>query len=63
MSQIVEDELNSQFQHRERRKLSKMFAAIGKWQGSGSPAITDASQTIDETLYGAGAVWKGSRAE
>ncbi|NOG49627.1 MAG: hypothetical protein HND48_09425 [Chloroflexi bacterium] len=63
MSRIVEDELNPVFQHREKRKLSKMFAAIRKWQGSGSPGITDISQTIDETLYGASGVWKGSRAE
>lgn len=63
MSRLVEDELNPVFQNREKRKLSKMYSAIRKWQGSGSPGITNASQTIDETLYGASSGWKGKRVE
>lgn len=63
MSRLVEDELNPVFQNREKRKLSKMYSAIRKWQGSGSPGITNASQTIDETLYGASSGSKGKRVE
>lgn len=63
MSRVIEVDLNSHFEEQEKQRLEKMYAALRKWQGSGSPDVSDASQTIDETLYGAGGVWKGSRAE
>lgn len=63
MSRVIEADLNSHFEEQEKQRLEKMYAALRKWQGSGSPDVTDASQTIDETLYGADGVWKGSRAE
>ncbi len=62
MSRLIEDELSEILRERENRKLSKMYAAIKKWQGSGSPGITDASQTIDQTLYGENGAWKGQGA-
>mgnify|MGYP002862754665 CR=1 FL=1 len=63
MSRIVEDEVDTAFKERERQRLDKMYQAIEKYMGSGSPEITDASQTIDETLYGENGAWKGHRDE
>lgn len=62
MSRVIEDEMSAVLREREGRKLSKMYAAIKKWQGTGSRGITDVSQTIDETLYGANGAWKGQSA-
>lgn len=59
MSRLIEEELSAILHEWEARKLSKTYSAIKKWQGSGSHGITDASQTIDQTLYGVDGVWKG----
>lgn len=45
-----------QKQHRER-----MYAALDAMQSVGSLTVTDASTTIDETLYGEQGAWKGQR--
>lgn len=63
ISRLIEEELSALLRERETSQLARMYGAIRKWQGSGSPGITDASQTIDETLYGAHGVWKGERAD
>ena len=62
VSRVIEVEMSKVLHEREARKRSKMFAALRKWRGTGSPGVTDASQTIDETLYGANGSWKGERA-
>lgn len=52
MSSVIEEELETVFQKREKQKLEKMYDALEDLQGIGSPSVSDASQTIDETLYG-----------
>jgi hypothetical protein len=59
VSRLIEEELTNLLREREERQLRKMYASIRKWQGSGSPGITDASQTIDVSIYGAKGDWKG----
>lgn len=62
MSQFVEDELGRALQEKEETQLTQMYRTFRTMRGSGSPGITDASSTIDETLYGRNGVWKGSHA-
>jgi hypothetical protein len=61
MSRVIENDLNTFHENREQQELDKMYATLRKWQGSSSADITDASQTIDETLYGENGVWRGQR--
>lgn len=61
MSRVIENDLSTFHETQERQKLNKMYATLRKWQGTGSHNITDASQTIDETLYGENGVWQGQR--
>ena len=59
MSQFVEDELEKVLKEKERGKLKHMYSVLREMRGSGSHGITDASSTIDETLYGDHGAWKG----
>jgi len=43
----------------ERLKRERMYAGLNAFREAGSPGITDASTTIDETLYGDNGAWKG----
>lgn len=63
MSRTIELELDQVFKKREDQQLKQTYDAMEKWMGTGSPKIADASQTIDQTLYGKDGVWKGERAE
>ncbi len=63
MSRVIENDLSTFHETQERQKLNKMYATLRKWQGSSTTDITDASQTIDETLYGENGVWRGQRDE
>jgi len=62
MSQFVEDELGKVLKEKEQSKLKHMYSVLRKVRGSGNPGITDASSTIDETLYGENGAWKGTSA-
>jgi hypothetical protein len=46
-------------EEREQRKTKRMYAALKRVRGIGNPDITDASLTINETLYGENEAWKG----
>lgn len=61
VSRFVEEELDTLLHQQEQKKLEHLYQALEKWQGTGSPQITDASTTIDETLYGEQGAWKGQR--
>ena len=62
MSRLVEEELSAILREREGHRRQKMYTAIKKWQRTGAPGITDASQSIDDTLYGNEGAWQGERA-
>jgi hypothetical protein len=61
VSRFVEEELDTLLHQQEQKKLERLYQALKKWQGTGSPQIIDASTTIDETLYGEQGAWKGQR--
>lgn len=63
MSRTIEERLHRIITEEEQRELQRTYHALDQLFGIGSHGITDASQTIDETLYGENGVWKGSRAE
>ncbi len=63
MSRFVEEELGKVLKDRELAKMTRMYSVLKKMRGTGSPGITDASTTIDETLYGERGTWKGQSAE
>lgn len=63
MSRVIENDLSTFHETQAQQALDKMYATLRKWQGKGSHGITDASQTIDETLYGENGVWRGQRDE
>ena len=63
MSRVIEHDLKSFLEEREQQRINKMYATLRKWQGGGTPGITDASQTIDDSLYGVTGAWKGQRDE
>jgi len=39
--------------------LKRMYDDLAELEGVGDPGITDASTTIDETLYGEHGAWRG----
>jgi len=63
MSRVIENDLIAFLKEQEQQKLDRMYVALRKFQGGGSPGITDASTTIDETLYGDEGAWKGQPAK
>lgn len=63
MSRVIENDLSLLLKEQEQQKITKMYDALNKLKGIGKAGITDASQTIDETLYGDNGVWRGQRDE
>lgn len=52
MSRVIEEFLTNHLEFQERQRVTKMYNALRKWQRSGSSEKSDASLTIDETVYG-----------
>jgi len=40
--------------------ISRMYEGLRELEGIGDKSVTDASETIDEVLYGENGAWKGS---
>jgi len=40
--------------------ISKIYEGLRELKGIGDKSVTDASETIDEVLYGENGAWKGS---
>jgi hypothetical protein len=58
LTQIVEEKLMPLLEAEEEVRLQEMYAALHAMEGICKEPITDASQTIDDILYGAGTVEK-----
>ena len=63
MSRTIEERLHQLLTQEEQHQLQRTYHALDQLFSIGSHGITDASQTIDETLYGDNGVWKGNHAE
>lgn len=61
MSEITEEGINHVLEQYERQRVNRIYDGLKELDGIGDPRITDASTTIDETLYGERGVWKGKR--
>lgn len=59
MAQIVEEKLTAVLAAEQETSLQRMYAGLFALEGMCTEPIRDASTTIDEVLYGAGAVEKG----
>lgn len=58
-SEVVRDLLSKALKVEEETRRERMYRAIDSLDGIGDSGITDASTTIDETLYGEQGAWKG----
>ena len=56
IAEIMDRELATQ----EQSKLKQVYSGLQQLKGIGSKGDTDASRTIDETLYGEQGAWRGS---
>jgi predicted DNA-binding protein len=62
LADLVRTVLERQIQFYEEEELKKTYHALHKLRGISSANISDASATINETLYGKKGSWKGSDA-
>jgi hypothetical protein len=60
LSEFVREQLGEVVTRKQQTQLDEMYAAIWKMKGQVKDPITDASQTIDEVLYGENGAWRGS---
>jgi hypothetical protein len=61
-SLLVRDLLDFALAKRDDDHLHQMYRGLKNVQGVGKQGITDASTTIDATLYGENGAWKGADA-
>jgi hypothetical protein len=62
LSALIRDLLAKALAGQEKAHLKRTYAALKKLDGIGPKGITNASTTINETLYGEHGAWKGSNA-
>src|ERR1051326_8559711 len=60
VSVLVRDFVDQGLQEKEHTHLKKIYAGLDCLWGTGNPRVTDASTTIDETLYGERGSWRGN---
>ena len=60
VSYLVRDLLNRALAKQEKKRISHMYDVLKEIEGVGEKNITDASETIDEVLYGKKGAWRGS---
>jgi metal-responsive CopG/Arc/MetJ family transcriptional regulator len=61
MSEIVEQAVRHVIEQTDQRRLGRMYEGLFALAGKGKAGVRDASQSIDEELYGKTGAWKGSR--
>ena len=61
MSEVVVQGVRHVLDEHEAARLERMYQALFALKGIIKEPMTDASTTIDETLYGENGVWKGQR--
>jgi hypothetical protein len=57
-SELVREILNKALVVDEDAQIKHMYQTLSKLEGLGEKGVTDASTTINETLYGEHGVWK-----
>ena len=60
MAQLVEEKLAPILDEQEQTRLKRMYHGLFALEGMSKEPITNASTTIDETLYGESGAWRGS---
>lgn len=60
VSRLVRNLLDTALARREKKRIDHMYNILKKLDGIGEKDITDASETIDEVLYGQKGAWRGS---
>ena len=58
LSELVRDLLDKSLINQEQTRIAKMYQALKEVEGIGKDNITDASTTINETLYGDQGTWR-----
>ena len=61
MSEVVEEGVRHVLDEHEDDRLERTYQGLLALKGMIKEPITDASTTIDETLYGENGAWKGQR--
>jgi len=59
LSEFVRDAVDYVITLKKQAHRQEMYNGLERLAGTGSPNITDASTTIDDTLYGENGVWRG----
>lgn len=59
VSEIIEKAVRQVIEQDEHERLNRMYDGLFELAGRGKSNITDASSSIDETLYGEQGAWKG----
>lgn len=58
-AELMRELLQKAIMHQEKKQLDKLYQGLSELKGLGGAGVTDASTTIDETLYGKQGAWKG----
>jgi hypothetical protein len=61
LSSIATDLIDRALTDQEEAHWQRIYGGLKRLKGSGSAGVTDASTTIDETLYGEQGAWQGDR--
>jgi predicted DNA-binding protein len=59
MSEFVREQLGQVVAQEQKSQLEETYEAIWKMNGFINDPVTDASQTVDEVLYGEHGAWRG----
>jgi len=60
ISVLIRDLVDQGLQAKEHTQLKKIYTGLDRLWGTGNPRVTNASTTINETLYGDRGSWRGS---
>jgi len=58
VTELIRQALSKALVADEKVQIKRMYQALSKVEGIGQKGITDASTTINETLYGEHGAWK-----
>jgi hypothetical protein len=62
MSEVVEEGISQVIEQHEQERIQKMYEGLSTLVGMSKAPIPDASQRIDEILYGEQGAWRGHAA-
>ena len=59
LTDLVRELLDRSLRLRGKAQVKRMYTVLKTLEGKGNPAITDASTTVNDVLYGEKGAWKG----